>query len=91
MLGSVIGMAVSTAIQFAVMKSSLPDTLPSALRAQVLNGSWQIGDPSSKLWESDILNAKMKSYHAVFTTLLPLMGVCLVGCIWVPNTVLKAD
>jgi hypothetical protein len=91
MLGSVIGMAVSTAIQFAVMKSTLPDSLPDALRAQVLNGSWQIGDPSSKPWKSDILNAKMKGIHAVFTTLLPLMGIGLVGCVWIPNTVLKED
>jgi hypothetical protein len=91
MLGSVIGMAVSTAVQFAVMKSTLPDTLPSALRMQVLNGSWQIGDPSSKPWESDILNAKMKGIHAVFAMLLPLMGMCLVGSIWIPNTILKED
>jgi len=91
MLGSVIGLAVSTAIQFAIMKSSLPATLPPELRAQVLNGSWQIGDSRSEPWESDILNAKMNGIHAVFTVLLPLMGTCLVGCIWIPNTILKAD
>jgi hypothetical protein len=90
-LGSVVGMAVSTAVQFAVMSSARPQTLPSGLRAQVMDGSWQMGQPCSGAWESDILDAKMKRIRAIFTILVPLMGLCLVGGIFVPNAILKED
>ena len=90
-LGSVVGMAISTAVQFAVMQSALPASLPSAVRAQVIDGSWEIGQLGSEAWESDILDAKMKGIRAVFTILVPLIGVCLVGGFFVPNTILKED
>ncbi|TVY45765.1 putative transporter [Lachnellula occidentalis] len=90
-LGSVVGMAISTAVQFAVMQSALPASLPSAVRTQVIGGSWEIGQLGSEAWESDILDAKMKGIHAVFTILVPLLGVCLVGGFFVPNTILKED
>jgi hypothetical protein len=91
MLGSVVGMALSTAVQFAVLKSALPDSLPSALRNRVIDGSWHRGEPGSEAWESDILNAKMQAIHGVFIMLVPLMGLCLLGCIFIPNTVLRGD
>ncbi|KAF4304005.1 Major facilitator superfamily [Botryosphaeria dothidea] len=73
-LGSVVGVALSTAVQFAIMKSALPMKLPSIVREQVIDGSWQIGESGSEAWESDILDAKMKGIHAVFTMLVPMMG-----------------
>ncbi|GME30609.1 MFS transporter [Neofusicoccum parvum] len=90
-LGSVVGVALSTAVQFAVMTSALPKALPSTLRAQVIDGSWQPGETGSEAWESEILNAKMKGIHAVFTMLVPMMGLCLIGCLWIPSIVLKGD
>ncbi|TVY27457.1 putative transporter [Lachnellula hyalina] len=90
-LGSVVGMAISTAVQFAVMQSALSASLPSAVRAQVIDGSWEMGQLGSEAWESDILDAKMKGIRAVFTILVPLIGVCLVGGFFVPNTILKED
>lgn len=91
MLGSVVGMALSTAIQFAVMKSALPEMLPLTLRRQVIDGSWHTGVPGSGAWESKILDAKMKGIHAVFVMLVPLMGACLLGCFFIPNAVLEGD
>jgi hypothetical protein len=90
-LGAVAGVAMSTAIQFAVMKSSLPSTLPSGIRGQLKDGSWEIGEPGSEAWESQILDAKMKGIRAVFILMAPLIGLCLLGCVYIPNTVLKGD
>lgn len=90
-LGSVVGVALSTAVQFAVMKSALPMKLPSTVREQVIDGSWQIGESGSEAWESDILDAKMKGIHAVFTILVPMMGICLIGCFFIPDTMLRGD
>ncbi|KAJ9154906.1 Major facilitator superfamily [Pleurostoma richardsiae] len=90
-LGAVAGVAMSTAIQFAVMKSSLPSTLPSGIRGQLMDGSWEIGEPGSEAWESQILDAKMKGIRAVFILMAPLIGLCLLGCVYIPNTVLKGD
>ena len=91
MFGAVVGVAVSTAVQFAVMKSSLPRSLPSALRGQVLDGRWHIDQPQHAAWRSGILAAKMEGLHAVFIILSPLMGLCVLGCLFIPNVVLDGD
>lgn len=91
MLGSVVGLAVSTAIQLAVTEANVPNSIPAGLRTEVINGMWQPGDQGSAEWESTILNAKMKGVRAVFIMLVPLVGICLLACWWIPDTVLEGD
>jgi hypothetical protein len=91
MLGSVVGMALSTAIQSTVMKSALPVDLPSSIRAQVIAGSWERGQSSTRKWDPQILDAKMKGIRAVFFLLVPLVGLCLLGCLFIPNRELPGD
>ncbi|KAI0000082.1 MFS general substrate transporter [Xylariaceae sp. FL0662B] len=91
MLGSVFGLAVASTVQFEFMKSGLSDSIPSDLRSRVINGMWQRGEPGSATWESDILDAKLKGVHAVFIMMVPMMAVCLLGCVLIPNVRLKGD
>ena len=91
MLGSVVGMALSTAIQSTVMKSALPVDLPASIREQLDSGSWERGQPGTVKWDSQILDAKMKGVRAVFIMLAPLVGLCLLGCFFIPNRELPGD
>jgi hypothetical protein len=88
-LGSAVGVAVSTAVQFAVTQSSLPRDLPSSLKAAVANGTWSAGDDPK--WDGAILDAKMKGIHSAFITFVPLIGMCLVGCVWIKDKALLRD
>ena len=77
MLGAVTGLAVSTAVQFAVTQSALPSD------GSVL---------SSGAGTSDALaDAKMKGVRAVFIIMVPLIALCGVSCFFVPNIVLEGD
>jgi hypothetical protein len=77
MLGAVTGLAVSTAVQFAVTQSALPDNS---------------GAPVPGTETSDALaNAKMEGVRAVFIIMVPLIALCGVGCFFVPNIVLEGD
>lgn len=89
--GAVVGVAVSTAIMYAVEKSSLPDTLPARIRQQVIDGTWHSGQSGVNKWDNVILDAKMKGLHAVFAMTVLLIGLCLLGCAFVPNVVLQGD
>ncbi|ORY57875.1 major facilitator superfamily domain-containing protein [Pseudomassariella vexata] len=91
MLGSVFGLAISTTVSFEVMKSGLPTEIPASLRDRVIAGTWERGELGSELWESDIMNAKLKGLHTVFIMLVPIMALCLLSCIFIPNVVLKGD
>jgi MFS family permease len=91
MLGSVFGMASSTAIKYAVTKADLPTSMPTALQSVVMDGTWDRGDTAFAHWKSAILDAEMRGIRAVFIMLAPLMGLCLFGCLFVPDTVLKGD
>ncbi|PSN67297.1 MFS general substrate transporter [Corynespora cassiicola Philippines] len=90
MLGSVAGMAISTAVQFSVITSSL-GSVPDEVRARVSEGTWRVGLPELGSWDNAVLDAKMKGIRAVFTILVPLVGLCLISCWWIPNAVLKGD
>jgi hypothetical protein len=91
MLGSVVGMALSTVVQNTVTKSALPVDLPSSIREQVNSGSWERGQPGAGTWDTQILDAKMKGIRAVFSLLVPLVGLCLLGCLFIPNRELPGD
>lgn len=71
------GLAVSTAVQYAVTKSALPGD----------------GDVVSSDFEtSEVLaEAKMKGIRAVFIIMVPLIALCGVSCFFVPNVVLEGD
>lgn len=73
------------------MSSSLPSSLPSNLRTQILQGDWQIGDTAFLPWQEGILDAKMRGAHVVFIVFAPLIGICLLGCLLVKDVVLKGD
>lgn len=91
MLGSVVGMALSTAVQNTVIKSALPADLPSSIREQVNSGSWERGQPGTGKWDHHILDAKMKGIRAVFILLVPSVGLCLLSCYFIPNRELPGD
>jgi hypothetical protein len=77
MLGAVTGLAVSTAVQYAVTESALPGSGNAAVS---ISGS------------SDLLaEAKMKGIRAVFIIMVPLIALCGVGCFFIPNVVLLGD
>lgn len=69
------GLAVSTAVQYAVANSALPDDteLSSLETADVL------------------AEAKMKGIRAVFIIMVPLIAMCGLSCFFVPNTTLLGD
>ncbi|KAJ6164115.1 Major facilitator superfamily domain general substrate transporter [Penicillium chermesinum] len=90
-LGSVFGVAISTAVQNAAIKSSLHGVIPSDLLSDVLEGSWSSNDASTEKYRSQILDAKMKGFRVVFIILLPIMCLCFIGNFFVADTVLKGD
>lgn len=77
MLGAVTGLAVSTAVQYAVTDSALPAI--SSLDASSLESSEVLAE------------AKMKGIRAVFIIMVPLIAFCGIGCFFVPNAVLQGD
>ncbi|KAI1452286.1 MFS general substrate transporter [Annulohypoxylon moriforme] len=91
MLGSVFGLAIATTVQFQFMKSGLSDAIPSDIRSRVIQGLWRRGEPGSEMWESQILDAKLRGVHAVFIMMVPMMAVCLLGCVFIPNVRLHGD
>ncbi|KAI2465806.1 MFS general substrate transporter [Annulohypoxylon bovei var. microspora] len=91
MLGSVFGLAIATTVQFQFTKSGLSDAIPEDVRHRVTEGLWRRGEPESAAWESQILDAKLEGAHAVFVMMVPMMAVCLLGCLLIPNVRLKGD
>ncbi|OAL23371.1 hypothetical protein AYO22_06421 [Fonsecaea multimorphosa] len=89
-LGSAVGVAVSTAIQYAVTISSLPVDLPSEVALAVKAGTWTVGG-AAHTWDQAVLDAKMRGINRVFITFLPLIGLCLVGCLWIRDIPLRGD
>lgn len=90
-LGGVTGIALSTAVYNAVIKTELQRTVPSWLRTDVLDGAWEIGEVGTEAYQSDILDARMKGFRAVFIIQVPLMALCLLASLLVADIVLKDD
>lgn len=78
MLGAVTGLAISTAVQYAVAKS----TLPEGQDVVVSDG----GGTSEVIAE-----AQMKGIRAVFIIMVPLIAMCGLSCFFLPNVVLEGD
>lgn len=71
------GLAVSTAVQYAVTESALP-------------GNSSVADSGSEALDV-LADAKMKGIRAVFIIMVPLIALCGVGCFFVPNVILEGD
>ncbi|KAI6773901.1 hypothetical protein HG531_000750 [Fusarium graminearum] len=90
-LGGVVGIAVSTATYYAVLSKALGEAVPDWVRDAVLDGTWRIGDPGTSEYESDILDARMEGFRAVFIMSVPLMALCLIASLLVADIILKDD
>ncbi|KIW77236.1 hypothetical protein Z517_09682 [Fonsecaea pedrosoi CBS 271.37] len=89
-LGSAVGVAVSTAIQYSVTISSLPANLPTDVSSAVKAGTWMVDGPAPA-WDNAVLDAKMRGINRVFISFLPLIGLCLLGCLWIRDIPLRGD
>ncbi|RGP70081.1 hypothetical protein FSPOR_4193 [Fusarium sporotrichioides] len=92
-LGGVVGIAVSTAVYYAVLDKALRtnDTIPDWLRDSVLDGTWSIEDPGPEQFVSAILNARMQGFRVIFIITVPLMALCLGASFLVDDIILKGD
>lgn len=90
-LGSVFGVAISTAVQSKLLQTTLRGKIPASLLSRVLNGSWSISDTSSEYDRDLILDAKMKSFRIVFTILVPLISLCFIANFFVADRKLHGD
>ncbi|RFN46174.1 hypothetical protein FIE12Z_9592 [Fusarium flagelliforme] len=92
-LGGVVGIAVSTAVYYAVLQNALQqnDTIPEWVRVGVLDGTWSANDPSTKDYEGAILNARMQGFRVIFIITVPLLALCLGASFLVNDIILKGD
>lgn len=90
-LGAVFGVAISTAVQSKLLRSTLRGKIPASLLSGVLNGSWSITSTSSEHDQGLILDAKMKSFRIVFIILVPLMSLCFIANFFVGDRKLQGD
>ncbi|KAJ5117329.1 Major facilitator superfamily domain general substrate transporter [Penicillium atrosanguineum] len=61
-LGSVFGVAISTAVQNTAIQWNLRGTIPSDLLSEVLDGNWSTSDVSTEEYRSQILDAGIKGF-----------------------------
>lgn len=90
-MGSVFGVAISTAVQYAATKRALRNTVPSDILSKALDGSWSDNGAIAEQYGSQILDAKMRGFRVVFITLIPLMCLCFIGNFFVADAVLQGD
>lgn len=92
-LGGVIGIAVSTAVHYAVLDKALQtdNAIPNWLRGSVLDGTWSIEDPQTEQYVSAILKARMQGFRIIFIITVPLVALCLETSFLVDDIVLKHD
>ena len=91
-LGGVVGIAVSTAVYYAILHNALQqnDTIPEWLRDSVLDGTWSASDATQR-YESAILSARMQGFRGIFIMTVALMALCLGASFLVNDVVLKGD
>ncbi|KAJ5703031.1 major facilitator superfamily transporter [Penicillium malachiteum] len=89
-LGSVFGIAISTAAQRAVIKSYLNIHNASSEMSGDKQNHVATRDMSS-VEHSLILDAKMAGFRVVFISLVPLICFCFIGNFWVNDVTLSDD
>lgn len=91
-LGSVFGVAISTAAQRAAMQSALRHSSPlSITQSESLSGQRDRVKESSDLGHPRNLDAKMAGFRIVFVSLVPLISLCFVGNFLVSDVTLSED
>ncbi|KAK5630076.1 hypothetical protein RRF57_005791 [Xylaria bambusicola] len=90
-LGGVVGVAISSAAQYAVMGASLRRTVPAWLSESFLQGTWHAGDKGTMMYESDIQHARLVGFRVIFAIQVPLVGLCLLASFFVDDIVLEGD
>ncbi|KAJ5712888.1 uncharacterized protein N7483_010069 [Penicillium malachiteum] len=90
-LGSVYGVAISTAVQNAAIESSLRSAIPSDLLSEVLEGSWSSSDTSTEKYHSQILDIKMKAFRVVLIIIVSIINLCFFANFFVADRMLKGD
>ncbi|KAM0240025.1 hypothetical protein ACHAPO_003005 [Fusarium lateritium] len=92
-LGGVVGIAISTAVHYAVLDKALQKnkTIPDWLRDSVLDGTWSVQDASTEQHMGAILDARMQGFRVIFIITVPLMALCLGASFLVDDIILKGD
>lgn len=90
-LGGVVGVAISSAAQYAAMNAALRGTVPEWLRDQALQGKWNAGDRDTLAYQADIQRARLEGFRVIFAIQVPLVGLCLLASFFVADVVLKGD
>lgn len=93
-LGGSVGLALSSAVFSNVLKkrlNSLSVPLPAGFEAKILQSLLAVPDLSSLALpqKEEILNAYMGASRAVFTLWAPLMGACLLLCVFIKDNGLR--
>lgn len=86
-LGGACGLAVSAAVLSSVFKEHIPKNLPMPLAEKIRSSTYSVPDLSSLSAEqlNGVLDAYMAGSRAVFIFFVPLMGVCLLGCVFIKD------
>lgn len=86
-LGGACGLALSAAILSDVFRRHIPTDLPMELADTIRSSTYSVPDLSSlsDVQLEGILDAYMAGSRAVFIFFVPLIAVCLVGCIFIKD------
>lgn len=88
-LGSVFGVAISTAVQRATMQSALRSGAHSATQSRISSDGRDLTHENSGIDPSQILDAKMAGFRMVFISLVPFISLCFVGNFLVQDVTLN--
>lgn len=77
--GGAVGLAVSAAVLQATLRQKLPPAYVDEIASRPYSVPELDGLPTDDA--NGILDAYMSASHAVFTLLVPLIGLCFIGCI----------
>jgi hypothetical protein len=80
--GGAIGLAVGNSILNNVFTSALPASLPAALQAE-LRKDFVLPNSLTVEVRNEILDAYMKGIKDVFILFVPIVGLCLVMCLFI--------
>lgn len=86
-LGGACGLALSAAILSNVFRKSLPGDLPLNIADTIRSSTYSVPDLSSlsDVQHEQVLDAYMAASRAVFVLFVPLIGVCLMGCVFIKD------
>lgn len=86
-LGGACGLALSAAILSSVFRRHIPADLPTDIANTIRSSTYSVPDLSSlsNTQLEGILDAYMSGSRAVFILFVPLIGVCLIGCIFIKD------